>query len=185
MCSLTFPPDPVTYRPFTGIHGQPKKPWDTTNPKTGWYCSHNEVTFPPWHRPYMLLYEQRLYEIMKDVIAAGTFADADKEAMKHAANTWRLPFWDWAIKKPAWDVDNPDSPVNLAPAVGRNCPYIVTQKKVQVKTATGVATVSNPMWKYNLPANPKFPNSKTFGDYGITDRKDWETKKPKHVSSLF
>jgi tyrosinase len=26
------------------------------------YCNHNLVTFPTWHRPYMLLYEVSLYD---------------------------------------------------------------------------------------------------------------------------
>lgn len=35
---------------------------------SSWYCNHNKTTFPTWHRPYMLLFEQRLYEIMVNEI---------------------------------------------------------------------------------------------------------------------
>ena len=50
----------------TGIHCYPLVGWDgeegvpeppeSSDPFPG-YCAHNRVTFPTWHRPYMLLYE--------------------------------------------------------------------------------------------------------------------------------
>jgi tyrosinase len=89
-----------------------------------------------------------------------TFAVQDKDDMIRAAQTWRLPFWDWAMKKPDWH-----QPANLK-RYGPNVPYLLTVLKVQVKTKTGVADIDNPMWKFTL--QPNEPN-KVFGDYGITD----------------
>jgi tyrosinase len=89
-----------------------------------------------------------------------TFAEEDQNDMIHAAQTWRLPFWDWAMKKPDWH-----QPTNLR-RYGPNVPYLLTVPKVQVKTKTGFAEVDNPMWKFTLPPND---NKKIFGDYGITD----------------
>lgn len=43
-----------------GIHGQPLVAWDEdTKPETPneGYCTHANVLFPCWHRPYVLLYE--------------------------------------------------------------------------------------------------------------------------------
>ena len=156
---------PLNLTLYSGIHGEPLKPWDTNTPKAFWYCAHGEPTFATWHRPYVLLYEQRLHEIMCSIIP-NTFAEADHTAMFHAADTWRLPYWDWAIKKPDWDPDHPDSPKNLGPLIGPNVPFLLTQQEVEVKTLTGVAPVANPMWKYEVP------NLKTFGIYGITDVSD-------------
>ena len=153
-----------------GIHGEPLLPWDTTEEKTEDYCAHWKTTFPTWHRPYMLLYEQRLYEIMCQLIPK-TFANSDISAMQQAADTWRLPFCDWAMKKPDWDPINPDSPQNLGPNVSPNVPFILTQKTVQIKTKTGAASVPNPMWKFVLPSNSQHPSFKTFAAYGITDGK--------------
>lgn len=82
-----------------GIHGQPLQSWDSQDPETSWYCVHGNVLFPPWHRPYMALYEQRLYEIMLKLIPT-TFAAQDHADLIHAAETWRLPYWDFAEKKP-------------------------------------------------------------------------------------
>jgi tyrosinase len=88
-----------------------------------------------------------------------TFAQEDQAAMIRAAETWRLPYWDWAMRKPDWH--SPNDPTKFGP----NVPFIITLPNVEVKTKTGVATVPNPMWKFSLPADPK---RKTFGDYGIT-----------------
>ena len=45
-----------------GIHSAPLVPWDgegrpDPEPVPPGFCSHNIITFPTWHRPYMLLYE--------------------------------------------------------------------------------------------------------------------------------
>ncbi|RDL34449.1 Uncharacterized protein BP5553_07577 [Venustampulla echinocandica] len=154
------PKDQKSYFAVAGIHGQPLDPWDTTQAKSAWYCTHGTPLFPPWHRPYLLLYEQRLYEIMLELIPR-TFAQQDIAAATHAAETWRLPYWDWAMKKPDWHA--PTDKFKLGP----NVPYLLTVETVEVMTKTGVATVDNPMWKFSVPASD--PNKKTFGNYGITE----------------
>ncbi|KAJ8126913.1 hypothetical protein O1611_g6723 [Lasiodiplodia mahajangana] len=88
-----------SYFQIAGIHGYPYIPWDepsTTQQEIGrkGYCVHANALFPPWHRPYMLLYEQRLYEIMVNEIIPKYPAYKDKYL--EAARTWRLPYWDWA-----------------------------------------------------------------------------------------
>lgn len=43
-----------------GIHGLPYTPWDDSFGDTfawGGYCTHGNVLFPTWHRPYVSLYE--------------------------------------------------------------------------------------------------------------------------------
>ena len=144
------------------------EPWDTTEKKEDDYCAHGKVTFGTWHRPYVLLYEQRLYEIMLDLIPQ-TFAARDQAAMMHAAKSWRLPFWDWASKKPDWDPEYPENPKNIEPKVGLNVPYLLTLPMVEVKTMTGSNKVPNPMWRFVLPRNSTSPKKTTFGDYNIKD----------------
>lgn len=106
----------------------------------------------------MALYEQRLYEIMLKLIPT-TFALEDQPAMIKAAETWRFPFWDWAMRKPDWHF--PDDRRRDGP----NVPFIITVPTVEVMTKTGVATVDNPMWRFKLPEDP---TRKTFGEFGIT-----------------
>ncbi|KAL8832127.1 MAG: hypothetical protein Q9191_000449 [Dirinaria sp. TL-2023a] len=175
------PDDMFSYFGIAGIHGQPLIPWDTSAKKENDYCAHGETKFATWHRPYLLLYEQRLYEVMLDLIP-GTFASSDQEAMFRAAKTWRLPYWDWAVKKPDWDPENPENPKNLEPKVGLNVPYLLTLQNVQVKTMSGYAIVPNPMWKFVLPLNQKSPEKATFGQYGITDHEGKEYTKCKATS---
>ena len=92
------------------------------------------------------------------------FAEADQGAMIHAAKTWRLPYWDWAVKKPYWDPTNPDNPRNREPLVDLNVPYILTQETVYAKGKTGTTDpMPNPMWKFQLP------KGRTFKNFGVTD----------------
>ena len=60
--------DQLSYFRVAGIHGFPLVSWDGVTDPKGWYCSHQQPTFPTWHRPYVALYEQRLYEIMLEII---------------------------------------------------------------------------------------------------------------------
>jgi len=147
---------------FIGIHGLPLQSWPSNAAaKEDWYCAHGKATFPTWHTPYMLLYEQRIYEEMRALIPT-TFAAEDQNEMIQAADTWRLPFWDWAMKKPTWNPAKPDDPVNRIPGTGPNVPFIVTQQKVQVRTKTGTAApVDNPMFHFAVPTK--------FGDYGVAN----------------
>ncbi|KAK3360924.1 hypothetical protein B0T24DRAFT_585983 [Lasiosphaeria ovina] len=101
--------DTLSFFQVASIHGYPGDlEWDNSEPpKNGRkeythkiYCTHNMLTFPTWHRPYMALFEQTLYELMGEVIETLDFArDDDKQAWIHAAAEWRLPYWDWALKE--------------------------------------------------------------------------------------
>ena len=60
-----------------GIHCYPLVGWDgeagVKNPDQSsdlfpGYCAHNRVTFPLWHRPYMLLFEARNYPSLVSTI---------------------------------------------------------------------------------------------------------------------
>ncbi|KAG9237189.1 putative tyrosinase [Amylocarpus encephaloides] len=154
------PTDHMSYFAIAGIHGQPLQSWDAPPGKDSWYCVHGSTLFPPWHRPYLALYEQRLYEIMLKLIPT-TFARQDQAACTAAANSWRLPFWDSAIKRPDWRSPNDKS------KLGPNCPYLLTVPKVEVLTKTGTAQVDNPMWRFKVPVVQQ--EKTTFGHYGITE----------------
>lgn len=118
-----------------GIHGLPKVPWD--NEGDGSYCPHNAFTFPTWHRPYMLLYEQCLYNIMtKDIIPKNIQDQATRDEWMKAAQRWRLPFWEWALPQ----VDTKEFGV----------PNIVNDSKVEILKLDGQGkeTVANPLTQY-------------------------------------
>ena len=54
----------LSYFQIAGIHGYPATSWDGADPPANlpkdadpFYCAHNSLTFPTWHRPYMLVFE--------------------------------------------------------------------------------------------------------------------------------
>ena len=41
-----------------GVHGRPYIPWDNVSGANNeGYCTHSSILFPPWHRPYLALFE--------------------------------------------------------------------------------------------------------------------------------
>lgn len=45
-------------RLFSGIHGYPFVTWDGVQGDfQAGYCTHESILFPPWHRPYLALFE--------------------------------------------------------------------------------------------------------------------------------
>ncbi|KAI1819881.1 tyrosinase [Xylaria intraflava] len=139
-----------SYFQIAGIHGFPYIPWDepaTTQKEIGrkGYCVHANNLFPPWHRPYMLLYEQRLYEIMVNEIIPRY--PAYKDEYLEAAHTWRLPFWDWA--------KNPRVPGLARPReIG-----ITFGGKPKI-------TIKNPLYQFRMPNDKPM---KAFGVGSIVD----------------
>ncbi|KAF4988852.1 hypothetical protein FGRMN_9526, partial [Fusarium graminum] len=110
--------DKLSYFQIAGIHGYPEVAWDgapaprhapdteTKRPGDqpfGGYCNHNSLSFPTWHRPYMLLFEQRIWDNMKlvieDWVTGSGLSAADSEIWNRAADNWRMPYWDWARRQ--------------------------------------------------------------------------------------
>lgn len=85
----------LSYFQIAGIHGQPLVPWDESTKSVtdgAGYCTHGSILFPSWHRPYLLLVEQRLHEIMINQVVP-KYAQGDQADLTKAADTWRLPYW--------------------------------------------------------------------------------------------
>lgn len=170
--AMTFQ-DQLSYFRIAGIHGLPATSWDNDlNPldasasyKDGkyaptentrqFYCPHNSLIFPTWHRAYMLLFEQRLWEIMTKEIVPAIQNAVIKEEWLLAANAWRMPYWDWAAD----------------PEV----PSLVAQEEISIVQPGGaMLSVSNPLYKFTtatmngLGGKPvPFDNKDTFGDWAI------------------
>ncbi|EGC49733.1 tyrosinase [Histoplasma capsulatum var. duboisii H88] len=134
------PPDSRdSYFQIAGIHGMPYKSWDEPSltvqetHRKG-YCVHANSLFPIWHRPYLSLYEQRIYEIMVDVIIPGLrLRERAEDEWQEAAFHWRLPFWDWA--------KNPQ------------IPKLMCFKRIQLRFPA--MTVDNPFYKFKMPKGEK------------------------------
>ncbi|KAL3426473.1 hypothetical protein PVAG01_03264 [Phlyctema vagabunda] len=145
----------LSFFQVAGIHCYPLVGWDGEQPVTNknknptdnepGYCNHNMITFPTWHRPYMLLYEQVLHNIMGGLISdwekAGDLADeAELEQWTSAAAQFRLPYWDWARKQPYHG--------NFA------IPEVCTQDTVEIITAGGEMDLKfpNPLVGFRNPS---------------------------------
>lgn len=124
----------TSYYQVAGIHGRPFTTWDNVpfgNGLGGGYCPHSSTLFPPWHRPYLALYEQTLYDIVQDV--AKTFNSGE---YTQAAKTFRVPYWDWAA-----DVPNGK---HVLPDTISGSPFI------QLSVPTGNKVINNPLFRYHF-----------------------------------
>ncbi|KAJ0417681.1 hypothetical protein BJY00DRAFT_315629 [Aspergillus carlsbadensis] len=141
------PNDRDSYFQIAGIHGMPYKSWDepeaTVDEVHGkGYCVHANCLFPLWHRPYLLLYEQRIYEIMVgEIIPKMQASEAKKNELREAASTWRLPYWDWA-KNPS-------------------IPKLLDREKLNMKVLGKPVTKDNPLYKFRMPEQQK------MSDFGV------------------
>ncbi|MCJ1417075.1 hypothetical protein MMC32_003414 [Xylographa parallela] len=147
----------LSYYAVAGIHGYPNMPWDgVLGDNTGaiGYCTHSSVLFPTWHRPYVALYEQLLHANARSI--AATYNSTNGATYRAAAETFRIPYWDWSL--------NP------------TMPGLVNAPTLTITTPTGVRAVPNPLYNYTfnpLPTSPDFPEGDSvcglirhYGDTG-------------------
>lgn len=138
----------LSFYQIAGIHGRPFIPWDSvqaTAGQDGGYCTHSSILFATWHRPYLALYEQALYNVMQDVVSEFT-GDQQAQYARAAAN-FRIPYWDWAAAPPAgWGV--------LLWEMGG-------EQTIQVTMPNGTTTIPNPLFSYNFHplSSTDFPDS--------------------------
>ncbi|RPB25948.1 Di-copper centre-containing protein [Terfezia boudieri ATCC MYA-4762] len=109
--------DVLSYYQLAGIHGAPEdKTWppvggppariDPRHP--GYYCYHWGPLFFTWHRIYVLCIEQALHDIIMRLIdphdplylLIDIKDPGELKNWKTAAETWRLPYWDFALRRP-------------------------------------------------------------------------------------
>jgi tyrosinase len=99
------------------------------------------------------LYEQRLYEIMLEIIA--TIPEDQQAPWKLAASQWRLPYWDWAAVQPY--INN------------YGVPELLTLQKVNIvlpKSNLQKVPFDNPLWKFTNPSGTPMGDS-SMGDVAI------------------
>ncbi|KAK0712469.1 common central domain of tyrosinase-domain-containing protein [Lasiosphaeria miniovina] len=169
------PSKKLSFFQIGGIHGMPYKPWDEdTKPATPneGYCTHDSLLFPCWHRPYMMLFEAMLHEIMIKELIPQLPKDERKD-WTDAANTWRLPYWDWAEKKTR---AGNDDPIYDVPLITQD-PRIAVINLKDPKGADSEYYVDNPMYKFTMP------HKKAMGEYGVHDIKEGKVDIPSKGTS--
>ena len=138
----------TSYYQMSGIHGRPFTTWDGVSfapGQGGGYCTHDIGIFPTWHRPYIAMYEQVLYNEVQAIANDPVFRNHAE--YKSAASSFRVPYWDWAAPAQGGKV--------LPPAVGGGA-YMV------LNLPNGSTTVRNPLFQYDFhPVSqndlPNFP----------------------------
>ncbi|KAF8243965.1 Di-copper centre-containing protein [Wilcoxina mikolae CBS 423.85] len=134
--------DPKSWYQVAGIHGEPYKPWDgeadARGRKPGGYCTHSSVLFLTWHRPYLALYEQVLYDDVQ-AVAQSFPAGAKRDQLLKIASTFRIPYWDWASQP------NPDP--------------VLLERNIAVDKPNGRVTIPNPLYSYRFQNTSDFQES--------------------------
>jgi tyrosinase len=143
------PSDRLSFFQIAGIHGKPYVQWNNAGPANtdGWrgYCPHGENLFLPWHRPYIMLFEQRLVETATRL--AKLYPTRVRAQYEKAARELRSPYWDWASQQAI--------------------PTALSATRVRVNAPSGGALQSveipNPLRYYN------FPKAAINGQFGTFD----------------
>ncbi|KAF2396866.1 Di-copper centre-containing protein [Trichodelitschia bisporula] len=137
--------DPMSYYQLSGIHGRPFRSWNDVKGLDdfgdfGGYCTHSSVVFLTWHRPFLALYEQALYNAVQ--AQASLFPEAQRSRWLKAASDFRMPYYDWTQT-----------------ASGIAYPDVFGAKNISVIQTDGVKRpVPNPLYNFNFrpaaaPAN--------------------------------
>ncbi|KAM0435964.1 hypothetical protein ACHAPT_002856 [Fusarium lateritium] len=138
MLQYTSQDDPRSWYQIAGIHGVPFEAWSGVEAVEGGnmsgYCMHSSVLFSMWHRPYLALFEQELYQ--KANVIAGMFPNGtERQAYQDAARNFRMPYWDWSLEAPEGDEHLPGPFWNAT---------------ISQYGPRGVQLVRNPLYSYHF-----------------------------------
>lgn len=125
--------DRLSYYQVVGVHGRPFVTWNnfpTPLVNQAGFCPHSMTLFGSWHRPYLAIFEQALYQSMQEVI--NTFPQSQRGRWQEAASTFRMPYWDWAQ-------DGGSATV----------PTQIRDQTVTVTKPNGRVTIPNPLYSYS------------------------------------
>ncbi|QPG94323.1 hypothetical protein C2857_005696 [Epichloe festucae Fl1] len=140
-----------------GIHGLPYIEWNgggELQTTAGWrgYCPHGENLFLPWHRAYILAFEQVLVEEAKYI--AATYPPKYRVQYMEAAEQLRSPYWDWSANS-----NIPPCTVPMEAVV--NVPDGPNLKNI---------TIDNPLHSFRYPEKARNGEFGEFPDLSTTER---------------
>ncbi|KAJ5088929.1 tyrosinase [Penicillium argentinense] len=152
-----------SYFQIAGIHGMPYRPWneDPTQKigsgQTIGYCTHTTVLFPSWHRPYLVLYEQRMQEVMRESILPGIPA-SERDKWEKEIDLFRIPYWDWAKPTPPVGGMSKEEERKVAQAW---LPPSSWKQTVDITIPGHQGSIDNPLYTFVVPGG------KRMADYGV------------------
>ena len=101
-----------------------------------------------WHRPYLLLYEQILWNYVQET--AAQYPAAQIEEYRRVAITFRIPYWDWSVNS--------------------TMPDVVTSEQLTINTPQGTQTIPNPLSAYHFNPYVASDFSTDLPPYNVTVR---------------
>ncbi|KAK6542056.1 hypothetical protein TWF694_007828 [Orbilia ellipsospora] len=134
-----------SYYGISGIHGRPFKPWNGVNNVQGaefntGYCTHGDILFLPWHRPYLAIYEQLIWDNAREVVNSFPNNDPRKASFQAVLPGLRIPYWDWAT----------DSSIPS---------QVLDMKTIQVANPRGGRQdIANPLYSYKFQSLSELPD---------------------------
>jgi tyrosinase len=132
--------------------GRPYRSWDGVGGSfQRGYCTHGSTIFPTWHRPYLALYEQLLWNNTQTI--AKQYPSSNRATYQAAADSFRIPYWDWASSA--------------------TIPSALTSSSLTINTPTGSRTITNPLFRYVFRPTvgpPDFPSSEGYANAPYTSR---------------
>ena len=94
------------------------------------------------------------------------YATSERGPLEEAARAWRLPYWDWAMKKKL-----PENPQKR----DYNVPLVVLEKDVHIRlpTGSGQGTCRNAFYQFTMPkgiamGDESLANADLYQDLRIT-----------------
>ncbi|KAF1925295.1 tyrosinase [Didymella exigua CBS 183.55] len=132
---------PSSYYGLAKIHGRPYKtvldaPGIPHKIGSTGYCPHSMALFLGWHRPYLALFEQKLYARIQ--ILATHAPEDQRERYQWAAYSFRIPYWDWSLGDGSGDVPR----------------FFVTETTVVFTPEGRNIEIWNPLYAYTFKSIP-------------------------------
>ncbi|KPI40958.1 Tyrosinase [Cyphellophora attinorum] len=124
------------------------------------YCAHATYTFPGWHRPYLVMIEQSLYEQMTEI--AETFQKEEhKKLYRNAVKKFRLPYWDYYKPRGGQVEFTGLNGGSTTFPFDYRLPDIFTRENVMLRTAetqNELKSFPNPLKSFKFPPKEKGAN---------------------------
>ena len=94
------------------------------------------------HHTMLTSFKQIIYSFMNEEVQK--YTPVERPSLLEAARTWRLPYWDWAAKKPL-----PEDPKRQ----DYNVPLVFLTKEVQIRlpTVLGYGSYPNAFYQFTMP----------------------------------
>ncbi|KAK8139858.1 hypothetical protein PG984_000981 [Apiospora sp. TS-2023a] len=170
---FTSQDDPYSWYRMAGIHAAPFVDYGGVPalPDGGenGYCTHVSNLFPTWHRPYLAYFEQVMYNIVQ-YIASLYPEGPQRTRFQQAAQTFRMPYWDWAIMPP-----NNQSVLPLS---------IGGEPDIVADGPNGPQLIANPLFAFTFkPLNPSAFPEYPFFKWNETKRAPTPSDSPRAISN--